>query len=107
MTIAAVVFDLGGVVFRYHPERRFEGFAGNFQDFAPSSDHFGFMRTAMHYMLVAPLDDDPVPQHARVQVLHPHALEHRVPWPYEDQLTHRESASPPTTRTLLYAPLFR
>lgn len=28
MTIAAVVFDLGGVVFRYHPERRFDGFAG-------------------------------------------------------------------------------
>ena len=42
-----------------HPQTpfRFEGFAGNFQDFAPSSDHFGFMRTAMHYMLVAPLDD--------------------------------------------------
>jgi hypothetical protein len=27
------------------------------QDYEPSADHFSFMRTAMHYMLLAPLDD--------------------------------------------------
>ncbi len=37
---------------------RFQGFAGHFQDYEPSADHFGFMRTAMHYMLLAPLDDE-------------------------------------------------
>lgn len=36
---------------------RFPGFAGHMQDYEPSLDHFSFMRTAMHYMLLAPLDD--------------------------------------------------
>ena len=36
---------------------RFQGFAGHHQDYEPSEDHFSFMRTAMHYMLLAPLDD--------------------------------------------------
>jgi hypothetical protein len=39
-------------------EFRFAGFAGHMQDYEPSADHFSFMRTAMHYMLLAPLDDD-------------------------------------------------
>ena len=36
---------------------RFRGFAGHMQDYEPSLDHFAFMRTAMHYMLLSPLDD--------------------------------------------------
>lgn len=36
---------------------RFQGFAGHMQDYEPSLDHFAFMRTAMHYMLLSPLDD--------------------------------------------------
>jgi len=36
---------------------RFSGFAQKYQDYSPSADHFGFMRTSMHYMLLSPLDD--------------------------------------------------
>ena len=36
---------------------RFIGFAGHMQDYEPSEDHFQFMRTGMHYMLMAPVDD--------------------------------------------------
>eukprot|EP00658_Telonema_sp_P-2_P011199 TRINITY_DN14256_c0_g2_i1.p1 TRINITY_DN14256_c0_g2~~TRINITY_DN14256_c0_g2_i1.p1 ORF type:complete len:882 (+),score=184.58 TRINITY_DN14256_c0_g2_i1:195-2840(+) len=36
---------------------RFPGFAQHYQDFEPSLDHFGFMRTALDYMLVSPVDD--------------------------------------------------
>merc|ERR1719240_805106 len=39
-------------------EFRFPGFAGHMQDYEPSLDHFSFMRTAMHYMLLSPLDDE-------------------------------------------------
>jgi Domain of unknown function (DUF5703) len=35
---------------------RFPGFAQHYQDFEPSLDHFNFMRTAMHYMLLQPLE---------------------------------------------------
>ena len=38
--------------------RRFGGFAAHYQDYEPSLDHYSFMRTAMHYMLVAPLGPD-------------------------------------------------
>jgi hypothetical protein len=38
-------------------EFRWSGYAGHNQDYEPSEDHFGFMRTAMHYMLLSPLDD--------------------------------------------------
>jgi len=38
-------------------EFRFTGYAGHNQDYEPSLDHFSFMRTAMHYMLLGPLDD--------------------------------------------------
>ncbi len=37
---------------------RFGGFAAHYQDYEPSLDHYSFMRTAMHYMLVAPLGPD-------------------------------------------------
>jgi len=37
---------------------RFGGFAAHNQDYEPSLDHFAFMRTALNYMLVSPLDDD-------------------------------------------------
>jgi hypothetical protein len=37
---------------------RFKGFAGHMQDYEPSLDHFSFMRTGMHYMLMNFLDDD-------------------------------------------------
>lgn len=36
---------------------RFPGFAQHYQDYEPSLDHFGFMRTGLDYMLMAPLDD--------------------------------------------------
>ena len=36
---------------------RFRGFAGHMQDYEPSLDHFSFMRTGMHYMLLQPVDD--------------------------------------------------
>merc|ERR1712070_871551 len=36
---------------------RFPGFAGHMQDYEPSLDHFSFMRTGMHYMLLSPVDD--------------------------------------------------
>lgn len=36
---------------------RFPGFAAHYQDYEPSLDHFGFMRTGLDYMLLAPLDD--------------------------------------------------
>lgn len=36
---------------------RFRGFAGHMQDYEPSLDHFAFMRTGMHYMLLQPVDD--------------------------------------------------
>jgi len=38
-------------------EFRFSGFAAHMQDYEPSLDHFSFMRTAMHYMLLSPFDD--------------------------------------------------
>eukprot|EP00937_MAST-01D_sp_MAST-1D-sp2_P000388 g388.t1 len=38
-------------------EFRWAGYAPHEQDYEPSADHFGFMRTAMHYMLLGPLDD--------------------------------------------------
>eukprot|EP00040_Diaphanoeca_grandis_P035429 m.222904 g.222904 ORF g.222904 m.222904 type:complete len:925 (-) comp33386_c2_seq2:269-3043(-) len=41
-----------------HGGFRFEGFAGHYQDFEPSLDHYGFMRTGLNYMLMAPLDDN-------------------------------------------------
>ena len=37
---------------------RFPGFAAHYQDYEPSLDHFGFMRTGLNYMLMAPLDDE-------------------------------------------------
>jgi hypothetical protein len=37
---------------------RFPGFAAHYQDYEPSLDHFGFMRTAVDFMLMSPLDDD-------------------------------------------------
>ena len=37
---------------------RFGGFAAHYQDYEPSLDHYGFMRTGLDYMLMAPLDDD-------------------------------------------------
>jgi len=37
---------------------RFPGFAAHYQDFAPSLDHWAFMRTAVNYMLLTPLEDD-------------------------------------------------
>jgi hypothetical protein len=36
---------------------RFGGFAAHYQDYEPSIDHFGFMRTGLDYMLMSPLDD--------------------------------------------------
>ncbi len=36
---------------------RFPGFAAHYQDYEPSLDHYGFMRTGLDYMLMAPLDD--------------------------------------------------
>ena len=42
----------------YYMYNRFEGFAGHYQDYEPSLDHYGFMRTGLNYMLMAPLDDD-------------------------------------------------
>ena len=40
-----------------HGGFRFAGFAGHYQDFMPSLDHYGFMRTGLDYMLMATLDD--------------------------------------------------
>jgi len=37
---------------------RWSGYAGHYQDYEPSEDHYSFMRTAIHYMLVSPLDDE-------------------------------------------------
>eukprot|EP00041_Stephanoeca_diplocostata_P024736 m.635485 g.635485 ORF g.635485 m.635485 type:complete len:147 (+) comp22585_c1_seq4:211-651(+) len=37
---------------------RFPGFAAHYQDYEPSLDHFAFMRTAVNYMLLTPLDND-------------------------------------------------
>jgi alpha-L-fucosidase 2 len=37
---------------------RFRGFAAHYQDYEPSLDHFGFMRTGLDYMLMAPMDDE-------------------------------------------------
>ena len=36
---------------------RFPGFAAHYQDYEPSLDHFGFVRTGLDYMLIAPVDD--------------------------------------------------
>ena len=36
---------------------RFPGFAAHDQDYEPSLDNYGFMRTGLDYMLMAPLDD--------------------------------------------------
>jgi hypothetical protein len=41
-----------------HGGYRFEGFAGHYQDYEPSLDHYGFMRTGLDYMLMAPKDDE-------------------------------------------------
>ena len=43
---------------RDHGGFRFAGFAGHYQDYEPSLDHYGFMRTGLNYMLMGPLDDD-------------------------------------------------
>jgi len=40
------------------PQFRFPGFASKYQDQAPTLDHFSWMRTAMQYMLLSPLDDE-------------------------------------------------
>ena len=40
-----------------HGGFRFEGFAGHYQDFMPSLDHYGFMRTGVDYMLMSAVDD--------------------------------------------------
>ncbi len=32
---------------------KYDGFTGHFQDYEPSADHLSFMRTAIHYMLIA------------------------------------------------------
>ena len=45
---------------------RFAGFAAHYQDYEPSLDHYGFMRTGLDYMLMAPLDDE-----ARSMILFP------------------------------------
>jgi hypothetical protein len=39
------------------PAFRFPGFAAHDQDYEPSLDDYGFMRTGLNYMLMAPLDD--------------------------------------------------
>ena len=36
---------------------RFPGFAAHYQDYEPSLDHFGFMRTGLNYMLLQSTDD--------------------------------------------------
>jgi alpha-L-fucosidase 2 len=41
-----------------HGGFRFEGFAGHYQDFMPSLDHYGFMRTGIDYMLMSTVDDE-------------------------------------------------
>ena len=40
-----------------HGGFRFAGFAGHYQDYEPSLDHYGFMRTGLNYMLMSTLDD--------------------------------------------------
>ena len=40
-----------------HGGFRFDGFAGHYQDFEPSLDHYGFMRTGLNYMLISTVDD--------------------------------------------------
>eukprot|EP01065_Artemidia_motanka_P037917 TRINITY_DN46809_c0_g1_i1.p1 TRINITY_DN46809_c0_g1~~TRINITY_DN46809_c0_g1_i1.p1 ORF type:complete len:868 (+),score=251.77 TRINITY_DN46809_c0_g1_i1:55-2658(+) len=40
------------------PGFRFGGFAAHYQDYEPSLDHYAFMRTAVNYMLISPLDDE-------------------------------------------------
>ena len=40
-----------------HGGFRFVGFAGHYQDFQPSLDHYGFMRTGLNYMLMSTVDD--------------------------------------------------
>jgi hypothetical protein len=40
-----------------HGGFRFEGFAGHYQDYMPSLDHYGFMRTGLDYMLMSTVDD--------------------------------------------------
>ena len=40
-----------------HSGFRFEGFAGAYQDYMPSLDHYGFMRTGLDYMLLSKPDD--------------------------------------------------
>ena len=57
MSAAAADQLKGRALASNHGGYRFAGFAGHYQDYEPSLDHYGFMRTGLNYMLLSPLDD--------------------------------------------------